>query len=43
MMSSAPHIELRSVTKTFGGTLALAGVDLMIARGTVHSIIGENG
>jgi rhamnose transport system ATP-binding protein len=42
-MSSAPHIELRSVTKRFGGTLALADVDLTIARGTVHSIIGENG
>ena len=42
-MSSAPHIELRGVTKKFGGTLALAGVDLTIVRGTVHSIIGENG
>jgi rhamnose transport system ATP-binding protein len=43
MMSSAPHIELRSVTKRFGGTLALADVDLTIGRGTVHSIVGENG
>jgi simple sugar transport system ATP-binding protein/ribose transport system ATP-binding protein len=42
-MNSAPHIELRGVTKKFGGTLALDGVDLTIVRGTVHSIIGENG
>ena len=43
MMSSTPHIELRGVTKRFGGTLALAGVDLAVGRGTVHSIVGENG
>src|SRR6266567_4954647 len=43
MMSSAPHVELSNVTKRFGGTLALADVTLTIARGTVHSIIGENG
>jgi rhamnose transport system ATP-binding protein len=42
-MSSAPHVELSNVTKRFGGTLALADVNLTIARGTVHSIIGENG
>lgn len=39
----APLVELRSVTKNFGGIKALKGVDLLIPRGTVVGLAGENG
>jgi ABC-type sugar transport system ATPase subunit len=39
----APHVELRSVSKRFGGVQALADVDLAIARGSIHGLVGENG
>jgi ABC-type sugar transport system ATPase subunit len=38
-----PFIEIDSVTKTFGGTIALDGVTLTLARGEVHALMGENG
>jgi ABC-type sugar transport system ATPase subunit len=38
-----PHIELRSVTKRFGGITALANIDLQVEHATVHALIGENG
>jgi ABC-type sugar transport system ATPase subunit len=41
-MSSA-HVALSNVGKRFGATEALAGIDLTIARGTVHGLVGENG
>ena len=37
------HVELRGVTKRFGGTVALDGVDIAIRAGAVHAIVGENG
>ena len=36
-------LTLRSITKHFGATIALDGVDLDIASGEVHALIGENG
>jgi ABC-type sugar transport system ATPase subunit len=36
-------IELRDVSKRFGGVQALAHVNLSIARGSVHGLVGENG
>lgn len=36
-------IELRSVTKRFGGNAALDGVDLRVAAGEIHAVIGPNG
>jgi len=36
-------IELRGIEKRFGGAHALADVSLVIARGTVHALVGENG
>ncbi len=38
-----PLLELQGVKKNFGATAALAGVDLEIAPGEVHALIGENG
>jgi ABC-type sugar transport system ATPase subunit len=36
-------LELQDVHKSFGGTVALNGVNLSIRRGTVHGLIGHNG
>lgn len=37
------HLEVRGVTKRFGGTVALDSVDVAVERGTVHALVGENG
>jgi ABC-type sugar transport system ATPase subunit len=39
----SPHIELRGLSKSFGPVEAVRSVDLTIARGSVHSLVGENG
>ncbi len=36
-------LDLRSVTQTFGGVVALDAVDLQVRAGTVHALIGPNG
>src|SRR4029434_6185716 len=36
-------IDLRGVTKTFGGTTAVADLDLVIPRGALYGFIGPNG
>lgn len=38
-----PRLQMRGVVKRFGATLALDGVDLTVAPGEVHALIGENG
>ena len=40
---SAPLLKLERLQKHFGGLRALDGVDLEVARGTVHALIGPNG
>ncbi len=37
------HVELRDISKSFGGTRALEGVRLTIGRGSIHALVGENG
>lgn len=37
------HVELRDVSKSFGGVRALEAVSLRIARGSIHALVGENG
>ena len=35
--------EARAISKAFGGIVALNEVDLQLARGEIHALIGENG
>ena len=39
----APLLELRAITKLFGGVVALRGVDFSLQVGEIHGIVGENG
>ncbi|NLI18001.1 MAG: ATP-binding cassette domain-containing protein, partial [Actinomycetales bacterium] len=36
-------ISLRGVRKVYGDVVALDGVDLEIAQGTIHGIVGPSG
>jgi ribose transport system ATP-binding protein len=36
-------LEMKGVTKRFGGTLALDGVDFSVLPGEIHALLGENG
>ncbi len=38
-----PAAALQGVSKRFGATLALDGVDFDVAAGEIHAIVGENG
>jgi ABC transporter DrrB family efflux protein len=41
--SSAPAVHVAGVSKRFGTTIALAGVDLDVAEGSVFGLLGPNG
>jgi len=41
--SETPRLEMRGVSKRFGATVALDGVDLTVRAGEVHALVGENG
>jgi ribose transport system ATP-binding protein len=38
-----PLVQLKGVSKHFGGTIALKDIDFDLRRGEVHGLIGENG
>ncbi len=40
---SAPAIELKGISKSFGSVHANRDIDLVVEKGTIHGIIGENG
>ena len=40
---ASPLLTMRGISKSFGGVHALKGVDLEVAGGEVHALIGENG
>jgi simple sugar transport system ATP-binding protein len=41
--TAAPAVELRDITKTFPGVIANQDINLTVAAGEVHAIVGENG
>src|SRR3979490_3372630 len=42
-MSEEIILETEELTKEFAGFVAVSGVSLRIARGTIHALIGPNG
>jgi len=38
-----PLLEMRSITKTFPGVIALNAVNLTVMEGEIHALVGENG
>jgi D-xylose transport system ATP-binding protein len=40
---SAPVLELRGISKFFGGVRALNGIDLVLRAGEIVSLVGDNG
>jgi len=40
---ATPRLEMRDITKNFGGVHALGGVTLKAGAGEVHAVCGENG
>jgi ribose transport system ATP-binding protein len=42
-VGSAPALEVRGLSKSFLGTLALDCVDVTVGAGEVHALLGENG
>jgi general nucleoside transport system ATP-binding protein len=43
MAQAVPAVELRGITKRFPGVLANDAVDLSVAAGEIHALLGENG
>ena len=41
--AGAPLLEMRGITKRFGGVTALADVNLAVQGGEIHALVGENG
>jgi len=42
-ISTQPLLDVRGLTKVFGGFAAVSEVDLAVRPGTIHSVIGPNG
>ncbi len=42
-MSSDVILEMRDITKTFPGVVALDRVNIEVRRGEIHALVGENG
>ena len=42
-MNTAAAIEVRGLTKKYGSTVAVAGIDLTVERGEIFALLGPNG
>src|SRR5437879_10280086 len=42
-VQALPLLEVRRLTKRFGGLRALDGVDLTVETGQIHGLVGPNG
>ena len=42
-LAAGPTLVIDSLSKSYGGVLAVSGVSLAVERGTVHALIGPNG
>ena len=42
-MENEYRLEMKGISKSFGGVKALTDVDLCVKKGEVHALIGENG
>jgi branched-chain amino acid transport system ATP-binding protein len=42
-MTGEPIIEVRDLTRRFGGLVAVNGLSFKVARGAIHGLIGPNG
>ncbi len=42
-LAAEPRLRARGIGKTFGGTVALSGVDLDVMRGEMLALVGANG
>lgn len=40
---SVPLLEMRGISKSFGGVAALCDVDFVLKSGEIHGLVGENG
>jgi simple sugar transport system ATP-binding protein len=38
-----PRLQLRAITKRYASVIANAGIDLTVAPGEIHALLGENG
>ena len=38
-----PVLDMRDISKAFGGTAALSGFSLTLEAGRIHALVGENG
>ena len=43
MENKRPIVEMRNISKTFGSTRALRGVDFTVMHDEVHALLGRNG